>query len=34
MLLISGHEDAMKIIVPERAICIKENDGKEYVIAY
>jgi hypothetical protein len=34
MLLISGHEDAMKIIVPERAICMKEDDGKEYVITY
>jgi hypothetical protein len=24
----------MKIIVLERAICMKEDDGKEYVIAY
>jgi hypothetical protein len=34
MLLISGHENAMKIIVPERAICMKEDNGKEYAIAY
>jgi hypothetical protein len=34
MLLISGRKDVMKNIVPERAICMKEDDGKEYVIAY
>jgi hypothetical protein len=34
MLLISGCKDVMKNIVPERAICRKEDDGKEYVIAY
>jgi hypothetical protein len=34
MLLISGHEDTVKIIVLERAICMKEGDGKEYAIAY
>jgi hypothetical protein len=34
MLLISGRKDMMKIIVMERAICMKEDDGKEYVIAY
>jgi hypothetical protein len=34
MLLISGRKDVMKIIVMERAICMKEDDGKEYVIAY
>jgi hypothetical protein len=34
MLLISGRKDVIKIIVPERAICMKEDDGKEYVIAY
>jgi hypothetical protein len=34
MLLISGCKDVMKNIVPERAICMKEDDGKEYVLAY
>jgi hypothetical protein len=34
MLLISGRKDVIKIIVPERAICMKEDDGKEYAIAY
>jgi hypothetical protein len=34
MLLISGYKDVIKIIVSERAICMKEDDRKEYVIAY
>jgi hypothetical protein len=33
MLVLSGHKDVMKIIVPERAICMKEDDD-EYIIAY
>jgi hypothetical protein len=34
MLVLSGHKDVMKIIVPERAICMKKDDEKEYIIAY
>jgi hypothetical protein len=31
MLVLSGHNEVMKIIIPERAICMKEDDGKEYI---
>jgi hypothetical protein len=34
MLLISGRKDVMKNIVLKRAIYMKEDDRKEYVIAY
>jgi hypothetical protein len=34
MLLISGRKDVMKITVLERALCMKEDGRKEYVIAY
>jgi hypothetical protein len=34
MLLISGRKDVMKNIIPERAICMKDDDGNEYIIVY
>jgi hypothetical protein len=34
MLVLSGHKGVMKVIVSERAICMKNDDQKEYIIAY
>jgi hypothetical protein len=34
MIVLNGGEDSPRSIVPEIVICMKEDDGKEYVIAY